>query len=85
MKITIESTEQLVEVDTGRGTVQGRLWKGTTESGIEVICVVTRIGITSDADQKQFELELKACPRTELHAKPQAIPLPLVIPLRMII
>ena len=79
MKITIESTEELVKLDTGKGMVPGRIWKGKTESGIEVFCVVTRIGIAPGADGEQFERELQECPDTRLQYDPQAIPLRMIL------
>lgn len=78
MKITIESTDQIVDLVTPQGDVPARLWIGQTESGIVVQCLVTQIAAPCDADQAQFKRELKECaaPRTEL---------PLFFPLRMVL
>lgn len=56
MKITIESTTKIVHLNN----VPARVWEGKTESGIEVICFVTRIAVSKDklANQSQFEKEL---------------------------
>ncbi len=43
MKITIESTDQLIELVNGHATMPARVWEGTTETGIPVVCFVTRI------------------------------------------
>jgi hypothetical protein len=61
MKITIESTEEIVEIartrmDTG---VPARVWKGVTESGIVVAVLITRIAVALEADHSQFEKELQ--------------------------
>lgn len=57
MRITIESTTRMVEVNG----VPARVWEGKTESGIPVFCLVTRIGVHEDEDCTQFENELKEC------------------------
>jgi len=78
MKITIESTTRLVDIETAGGRVPGRVWEGTTETGIPVYCVITRVAVREDAPQAQFQAELKECKepsRTAIEA----------IPLRMII
>jgi hypothetical protein len=46
MKITIESTDKVIELVTDNGdgpAVPARVWEGKTESGIPVVCFVTRI------------------------------------------
>jgi len=63
MRITIESTTQIVELGTGgRGLVLARIWEGTTESGLPVHCFVTRIAAPKDLagqDLEQFQRELE--------------------------
>lgn len=54
MKITIESTERVVEVNG----VPARVWEGVSEGGVEVFCLVTRIAVKKDADCSQFDHEL---------------------------
>jgi hypothetical protein len=73
MRITIESTTKVVEVNG----VPARIWEGHTESGIPVHCYVTRIAVHESQDASQFERELKE----------QRKPSPAVeaIPLRMIL
>lgn len=51
MKITIESTTKLIELQTPSGTVPARVWEGTTERGAPVFCFVTRIALAIPADQ----------------------------------
>lgn len=43
MKITIESTTKIVELETSTGRIPARLWEGTTERGTPVHCFITRI------------------------------------------
>lgn len=68
MKITIESTTRLVEVQLrgvvrpGNPTVPARVWEGQTESGIPVQVLVTRlvpIIPTDDPRQEEFARELQ--------------------------
>lgn len=68
MKITIESTTKIVQLDG----VPARIWEGATESGIPVHCYVTRIAVARDQDASQFERELQEqkAPRPELAAIP---------------
>ena len=60
MKITIESTEQLIDLagphDLG---IKARLWEGHTDSGIPVQCLIVRIGVPANANTEQFDRELK--------------------------
>ena len=55
MKITIESTEKIVELNG----VPARIWEGHTKSGIEVHCFVTRIAVHRDSNCEEFEKELQ--------------------------
>jgi hypothetical protein len=61
MKITIESTPVIVEVDDG---VAARRWEGVTEGGIPVIALVSRVSPqTHDpAVEAQFAAELRDAP-----------------------
>jgi len=74
MKITIENTEKIVQLNN----VPARVWEGETESGIKVHCFVTRIAV-SDKEQnlEQFEKELmqQKAPSEEI----KTIPLRLVL------
>ena len=69
MKITIESTEKITNLEIREGlhgiSMPARIWEGVTESGIPVHCFVTRIAPTledtpDNAERfREFELELK--------------------------
>jgi hypothetical protein len=73
MKIILESTTKIVELNG----VQGRIWEGTTESGIPVHAYITRIAVEEGQDHSQFERELQEhrAPSPEV----AAIPLRLVL------
>lgn len=88
MKITIESTSKIVELQLGAGTahratVPARIWEGTTERGTPVHCYITRICPTIPADElpRAVEQEFTA------DLREQAAPSAAVegIPLRMIL
>ena len=57
MKARIESTEQLVDISAL--ITQARVWKGTTEGGVEFQLLVIRVAVDKDADTSQFERELE--------------------------
>lgn len=73
MKITIESTSKIVELNG----LPARIWEGHTESGIPVHCFITRVAVHKDENHEQFERELQE----------QRVPSPDVesIPLRLIL
>ena len=84
MKITIESTSKIVEIDNGRALIPARVWQGETESGIPVQCFVTRIlpeipesNPAIDALLAEFERELQRCVQPRVSVA--AIPLRLII------
>jgi hypothetical protein len=74
MKVTLESTDQFVEVNG----ITARVWEGHTESGIPVTAIIPRIGCPKDADASQFERELKEC-ATPTAALSGAFPLRLIL------
>ena len=83
MKITIESTDKVVEFEFTRVhtfAVPARVWQGETDTGIPVQVYITRIAPEippDDARNEQFARELQetAAPRPTVQA----------IPLRMIL
>ncbi len=84
MRITIENTDRIIQLVTPTGTVPARLWEGTTDSGIRVECLVTRIAARVGDDLAQFERELleQRAPTFPDSAYPQgsgAIPLRLIL------
>ena len=76
MKVMLESTQQIVWIESNGRTVPGRIWEGKTENGVYVQAVITRIAAPYEADQAQFQRELTEC------AAPTRTD---VFPLRMVI
>lgn len=62
MKLTIESTSKIVELQPqgGAGAIPARIWEGETANGVKVHVYVTRIAVSLAADQSEFERELQA-------------------------
>lgn len=72
MRITIEATEKL----TTYNGAPVRLWKGTTEGGVEVHVFVTGIAVPLTADGSAFERELReTAPPAELRHGPRVVDL----------
>jgi hypothetical protein len=61
MKITIESTDQIVTLSKGTSEIPARVWEGETENGVKVVCLITRIAARKDQDLRQFDAELREC------------------------
>lgn len=55
MKITIESTTQIVQVNG----IDCRVWEGKTEGGVRVQCLIPRIAARMGENLSQFEAELE--------------------------
>jgi len=79
MKVTIEPTDQLVTLvcKNPDAEIPARIWTGTTDTGIEVQVLVTRIAVSLLDDYTEFN---KA-----LHKTRAPIPEVLSYPLRMIL
>lgn len=73
MRIAIESTTKIVHLNG----VKARVWEGVTESGIPVLCFVTRIAVKDGLDTSEFEKELQEHRVPSIEAE--------AIPLRMIL
>lgn len=59
MKVTLEATDRIENIrPSSDGRVPARIWKGKTESGIEVVCWISVVQVSKDADNAQFEREL---------------------------
>lgn len=83
MKIIIENTDKIVQLDASGGepsaSVEARIWEGETESGVPVTCFVTRIipRTHDEAVNAQFASELREEKTPTLYA--QGIPLRMFI------
>ncbi|MCR4332216.1 MAG: hypothetical protein NUV34_05860 [Sulfuricaulis sp.] len=74
MEVMLRSTDRIVKVND----VPARVWEGETESGIPVICLITRVAVPEGQDQTQFKIELKEHVAPSAQAV-QAFPLRFVI------
>ncbi len=54
MKITVESTTKIVEVN---GT-PARIWQGTTAAGIPITALITSVAVDREQDQAEFDADL---------------------------
>lgn len=59
MKLTLESTAEIVEVDG----VECRRWVGRTETGVECFAFIHRLAVAPGADARQFRAELQLMSR----------------------
>jgi hypothetical protein len=68
MKVELESTTKIVELQTPKGTIPARLWEGMTANGIRCHAFITRIAVHKDDDAAEFERDLQehAPPTPEL-------------------
>lgn len=78
MKATIESTDRVIDIVTAGGSVPARIWQGTTDGGIAIQMMVTRIAVKSADDTAAFDRELHATPAVR-PSEPQAFPARLVL------
>lgn len=58
MKITIESTTEIVNVQQGKETIPCRLWEGMSAAGTKVFCLIARVAVDKDADARELEIDL---------------------------
>lgn len=72
MKVTIESTDRIVELATRGGAVMpARIWQGVSEAGVPVLVFVTRIAAERGHDLGEFgELTEHAAPTADVAAWP---------------
>lgn len=79
MKVNLESTDRIVELEKDGSVVPARLWIGRTENGVECHAYITRIAVGREHDASEFERDLQ-----EAHV---VLPpeLSRVIPLRLVL
>lgn len=78
MKVTIESTDKIVELTMHGQTLPARVWEGETAHGVKCHAYITRIAVDPDADAREFERDLQA-QHKPASAAIAAIPLRLVL------
>jgi hypothetical protein len=77
MKVTLESTDKIVELELNGNVVPARVWEGVTEHGIGCHAFITRIAVREGDNAAEFEKDLQE------HRKPS--PENAAIPLRLIL
>ena len=72
MKVTLESTNKIVDLIVDGSIVPARVWQGTTEGGIECHAYIPRIAVAKHLDAAEFERELVETipPRPDIAAIP---------------
>ena len=72
MKVILESTSKIVELEIAGQKVPARVWQGVTANGIACHAYITRIAVADNLDSSEFDrdLEVQAKPRSELEALP---------------
>lgn len=82
MKVTLESTSRVVNLETTHNGVMtrvpARVWEGTTDKGVRCYALVTRIAAHKDDDLAEFEHDLQE----QIAPSSQAME---VFPLRMVL
>lgn len=56
MKITLESTSQIVQFNG----IEARVWVGKTEAGVPLTAFITRVAVEQGQDASEFDRELAA-------------------------
>lgn len=59
MKVELESTDRIVELELHGQVVPARVWVGTTERGVECHAFITRIAVHRELDASEFEQDLQ--------------------------
>lgn len=75
MKLMLESTDELTEIDG----VPVRVWRAWTVAGIECIAFVHRIAVAEGLDMREFDRHL------HLQPPPRFRPLSEVLPVRQVV
>jgi hypothetical protein len=81
LKLTLENTSQIVMLSHESAPnveIPARVWEGTTESGIKVQCLITRVSAAADQDLTQFDKELR-------EVRPPSVDAVRCFPLRLIL
>ena len=73
MKAILESTSKMVTMNG----VPCRIWEGVSDGGVPFLAFITRVAVKLDADNSQFEKELKETKSPSAEA--QAYPLRMIL------
>lgn len=63
MKLTIESTSQVVDVDIAGGRTKARVWRGVSEGGVRCDLLVLALAVHESDDRGEFDRELRGMGR----------------------
>lgn len=72
MKLSLESTDQIAQIEIDGASLPARIWKGTNERGTECLAFITRLAVPESAPpdaHRQFARELVETPHTKARAK----------------
>lgn len=70
MKVTLESTTQIVDVtQLAAGAGVARVWEGETDTGVKVFALILQVAVHNSNDQKPFD-ELIALPHRDASDRP---------------
>lgn len=58
MKVTLESTEKVVQIVVNGTSVPARIWEGKSKKGIACHAYITRIAVANNDDSSEFEKDL---------------------------
>lgn len=74
MRLTLVPTDRIITIQAtnGSGEVPGRVWQGSTDGGVLVVAVITRVATEDANDQAEFHRHLTPQPpcRAALEAFP---------------
>jgi hypothetical protein len=78
MKITVESTDKVVNLFRGSGQeLACRIWEGYSENGVPVQCMIVRVAAPVECNQAEFEHDLEETRPPQM--QPEIFPLRLVL------
>lgn len=78
MKANLESTSNIVQIESRNGAIQARVWEGKTEAGVPFVALICRVAVKNDADSSQFAAELEEMAAPSIDAT-RAFPLRMII------
>lgn len=58
MKVTLESTDKIIELTLNNQTLPARVWEGETANGVKCHAYITRIAVLQADDASEFERRL---------------------------
>lgn len=62
MKVTLESTDKVIEFEIDGVLVPARVWEGRTELGVPCHAYITRLAVREGLNASEFERDLESRP-----------------------